>query len=268
MAPRIDCYVGNMTKPCGHLTTSFRVDYDAPHQPALNRYHHAGSKCDRSRYVLLVVLSAIVSILLSCNTGRGAETAADNSKAIVMIPTEELTIDECEEVFGASAMGDSLHANKSMTAESQVEEAIGQFLVPEAVPSGLTLNSIHVEGQVAYIQYRGTSAEGRRVPVLTIEQGPTGGQVWTVHAKEGHFSEENVDGASAFFVQGGLVIRARIADGVATIDSCGWDPEEENSLFFVTNGHAVRIAGSPASDFPPSQLRSLAASLITSHGDR
>ena len=185
-----------------------------------------------------------------------------------MIPTEELTIDECEELFGASAMGDSLHANQSTGTVSQVDDAIGQFPVPEAAPSGLTRNSIRVEGQVAYIEYRGAAAEGRRIPVLTIEQGPIGGQAWQIHAKDGHFSEETVGGASAFFVRGGLVIRARVVDGVETIDSCGWDPEEENSLVFVTNSHAVRIAGSPASDFPPSQLRSLAESLMASHGDR
>ena len=163
-----------------------------------------------------------------------------------MIPTEELTIAECEEVFGAGATRDVRHANPFTATVSQVDEAIGQFLVPEAVPSGLTLNARRVGGQVAYVEYRGAAAEGRRVPTLTIEQGPTGGQAWQIHAKEGYFSKETVGGASVVLVRRGLVIPARSVDGVETIDSCGWDPDEENSLVFVTNGHAVRIAGSPA----------------------
>ena len=77
--------------------------------------------------MLLVVLFAIVSILPSCNTGRGVETTDESSEAIVMIPTEELTIAECGEVFGAGATGDVLYANRSTTTVSQVEEAFGQF---------------------------------------------------------------------------------------------------------------------------------------------
>ena len=142
----------------------------------------------------------------------------------MLIPTEELTIDECEEVFSASATLDSLYANQSTATVSQIEEAIGQFLVPEAVPSGLTLSARRVEGQVANVEYRGTAAEGRRVPVLTIEQGPTGGQAWTIHVKEGNFSKVSVVGASAFLVRDGFVIRVRIVDGVETTDTCGRDP--------------------------------------------
>ena len=118
------------------------------------------------------------------------------------------------------------------------------------------------------MEYRGAAAEGMRIPFLTIEQGPTGGQAWQIHAREGHFSEETVGVASALFVRGGLVIHAGVVGGVETIDSCGWDPDQENSLVFVTNVHAVRIAGSPASDFPPGQLRNLAAPLIDSQGGR
>ena len=245
IAVRVDCYICNMTRPRGHLARSISIDCDTPCQPAVYRYGHAGIQSDRSCDVLLVVLFAIV-----------------------IIPAEELTNAECGEVFGAGATGDVRHANPSTATVSQVEEAFGQFLVPQPVPPGLTLNARRVEGQVAYVEYRGAAAEGWRVPTLTIEQGPTGGQAWQIHAKEGYFSQETVGGASALFVRGGLVIRARIVDGVETIDCCGWDPDEENSLVFVANGHAVRIAGSPASEFPPGQLRSLAASLIDSQGGR
>ena len=81
-----------------------------------------------------------------------------------MIPTEELTIDECEENFGADATWGVLHANQSMANRSQVDDAIGQFLIPEAVPSGLTISARRVEGQVAYMEYRGAAAEERSVP--------------------------------------------------------------------------------------------------------
>ena len=108
----------------------------------------------------------------------------------------------------------------------------------------------------AYPGYRGAASEGRRVPFLTIDQGPTGGQAWQIHARECYFSQETVGVASTLFVRGGLVIRARIVDGVETIDSCGWDPNREGSLVFVTNGHAVRTADSPASDFPRSAQES------------
>ena len=196
------------------------------------------------------------------------QTTAESSEAIRIIPIENLTIAECEEVFGASAMVDSLHTNQSTVTVSQIEEAIGQLLVPETVPSRLTVYARRVEGQVAYVEYRGTAVEGRRVPTLTIEQGPTDGQAWMIHAKEGYFSKGTMGGASAFLVRGGFVIRARIADSAETIDSCGWDPEEENSPVIVTSDYVIRIAGSPVSDFPPSQLRRLAESLIASQRGR
>ena len=128
-----DCYVGNMTRPCGHVARSICIDCDTPCQPAMYRYGHAGNLSNRSSDVLLVALFAILSILLSCNTGRGVETAAESSEAIVMIPTEELTIAECEEVFGAGATRDVRHVNPSTATVSQVEEAIGKFMVPEPV---------------------------------------------------------------------------------------------------------------------------------------
>ena len=53
---------------------------------------------------------------------------------------ENLTIAECEEVFAANTMGDSLRPNQSSATASQVEEAIGQFLVPKSASARLTLS--------------------------------------------------------------------------------------------------------------------------------
>ena len=73
---------------------------------------------------------------------------------------ENLTIAVCEEVFAANTTGDSLRPNQSTATASQVEGAIGQFLVPKSASARLTLSERRFEGRVAYVEYRGAAADG------------------------------------------------------------------------------------------------------------
>ena len=47
-----------------------------------------------------------------------------------------------------------------------------------------------------------------------------------LQAKDGSYERETVNGAPAYIIRGGFVVR-RIVDGVETIDSCGWEPEQD-----------------------------------------
>ena len=51
-------------------------------------------------------------------------------------------------------------------------------------------------------------------------------------------------------------------DGAKRVVSCDWVPEEVTSLVFVSNGYGYRLAGSPAEAFPPSELITIAESLV------
>ncbi len=213
---------------------------------------------------LPIVLAAIVGISMGCDAEKGVDMTNSNSEEITIVALKEPTLAECEEAFGPAARMNVPHAHPSAASVEQVEETIGRFLVPDSVPAGLELKARRIGDQVSFVQYESALEQGQRTRVLTIEQGPTNGRTWQLHAKDGYFDRETVRGAPAYIIRGSFVIRAIMVKGVETIKSCGWDSNEENSLVFVNNGHGVRIAGSPASDFPPSRLTTLAASLVES----
>ena len=213
---------------------------------------------------LVIVLAAIVGISMGCDAEKVADMPTNTSGEIAIIALKEPSLAECEEAFGAAATMNVPHAHPSTASVEQIEETNGLFLVPESVPDGLELKARRIGNQVSFTQFESSPEQGQRARVLTIEQGPTNGRVWQLRAKDGHFDRATVRGAPAYIIRGSFVIRARMVKGVETIEGCGWDLNEENSLVFVNNGHAVRIAGSPASDFPPSRLTTLAASLVES----
>ena len=202
---------------------------------------------------LTIAFIAIVGIPIACVSQNGFEVTTNEDMTIVsmneditIVSMEEPTLAECEESFGAGAVMDVPHAHPSTATAEQIEQVIGRFLVPSSLPEGLELTARRIGERVAYAEYASTPQEGKQTRFLTIEQGPTDGITWQLHAKDGHVDSETVGDTPAFVIRGGFVIRARISEGVEVIDSCGWDPDEENSLVFVRNGHGVRIAGSPA----------------------
>ncbi len=229
------------------------------------------------RTFTVILLFGVTVMLLGCGLLNGGENSPDrepvtpsNSEAITIVDVEDLTIAECEEFYGAGAVMNVQHAFPATATVEQIKGAIGKLLLLQSVPPGLEIaaRSVSIENQVAYVQYEAPLVEGQRTEVLSIEQGPTNGRTWQLEAKDGYYEMETVNGAPAYIIRGGFLVRSRMVDGVEIIDSCGWEPEWENSLVFVSNGHAVRIAGRPASAFPPSSLTTLARSLVEYPGSQ
>ena len=156
------------------------------------------------------------------------------------------------------------HAYPSTATKEQIESTIGQYWVPQSSPFGLELKARRMGDETSFTRYADSPVQGQRTRVLTIEQGPTNDRIWQLHAKDGYADRVTVGGEPAYVIRGGFVIHARVVNGVETIESCGWDPTEENSLVFISNGHTVRIVGSPASEFSPDSLKTLADSLMGS----
>ena len=220
------------------------------------------------RKFTIILSFGMTVMLLGCGLLDGGENSPEIENVITIVAVEEPTVAECEEFFGGGAVMDVQHAYPATATVEQIEGAIGRLLLPQSVPPGLEIAARSIGDQVAYVKYKGPLVEGQRTEVLSIEQGSTNGRAWRLQAKDGYYERETVNGAPAYIIRGGFVVRSRIVDGVETIDSCGWEPEQENSLVFVSNGHAVRIAGSPASAFPPSRLTTLASSLVESPGSQ
>lgn len=212
----------------------------------------------------LVVTLVAVTALSACNAEKGETMTTNNAERIAINSFADPTIAECEKAFGASASMNAPHAYPSTATKEQIESAIGQYWVPQSSPFGLELKARRMGDAASFTQYADSPVEGQRTRVLTIEQGPTNDRIWQLNAKDGYADPVTVGGEPAYVIRGSFVIHARVVNGVETIESCGWDPTEENSLVFVSNGHAVRIAGSPASEFSPDSLKTLADSLLGS----
>ena len=257
--------MGTLLRPAATIlrSSAMAVTARASHLLRARRWVNAGTK-EMVCSLAGDCLAAIVGISMGCDAEKVADMPTNTSGEIAIIALKEPSLAECEEAFGATATMNVPHAHPSTASVEQIEETIGLFLVPESVPDGLELKARRIGNQVSFTQFESSPEQGQRARVLTIEQGPTNGRVWQLQAKDGHFDRATVRGAPAYIIRGSFVIRARMVKGVETIEGCGWDLNEENSLVFVNNGHAVRIAGSPASDFPPSRLTTLAASLVES----
>ena len=53
-------------------------------------------------------------------------------------------------------------------------------------------------------------------------------------------------------------------DGVERVEGCEWDPDAVTSVGFVSDGHAVRVAGTLDGEFDAAELTAIAASLVES----
>ena len=199
---------------------------------------------------------------MGCSSEEGVGTATSTSDPISIVPHQEPSLAECEEAFGTEATRDAPLAHPSPSTVDEVEETLGRFLVPEPAPAGLELKARRLGGRESFMRFEGAVEPGQRKRVLTIEQGPTNGRVWQLQAKDGYYESATVRGAPAYVIRGAFAIRSRIGNGAERLGRCGWDPDEENSVVFVSDGHGVRIAGSPGSDFPPNELMTIAASLV------
>ena len=212
--------------------------------------------------VAVVGIVALLGVSAGCGMGDDPGTATSVSGPIAILPLPERSLAECEDAFRTEATQDVPLAFPSPATVDAVEKVLGRFLVPGPVPEGLELMDRRLGGHQAYMRFEGAAEPGRRKRVLTIQQGPTDGRVWRIQAKDGYYESATVRGAPAYVIRGTFVVLSRMVKGERRLERCGWDPEEENSVVFLSEGHGVRISGSPASDFPPNELMAIAASLV------
>ena len=193
----------------------------------------------------------------------------DTNNQIQIRHLREPTLAECEEAYFNASLEEDGESERpaypTTVSVREAQDALGRFLVPKSVPAGLTLMERRIGGRTAFMQYREPEpvdpTREKPVPLFSIEQGPVDGRVWILEAKEGHYERVNVFGVTGVVILGTFVVEVRTVDGADQVVSCGWDPDAENSLVFVSKGHGLRLAGSPAEDFPSSELIAVAESL-------
>ena len=179
-----------------------------------------------------------------------------------------MSLEECEEAFGTEATEDVSPAFPSPATVEVIEEMLGRFLVPDVLPEGMALKDRRVGGNQAYMRFEGAAEPGGQKRVLTIHQGPTDGKPLRLQAKEGYYERATVSVAPAYLIRGTFIVLFTSVRGEERLEECGWDPEEQSSVVFVSEGYGVRIAGSPASAFPRSELLAIAASMVETSESR
>ena len=216
------------------------------------------------RFLAVVAFAAFLGYAAICYAEE-VQVLANVGDSIVLIPVQEPTLAECKEEWTSLLRGDEEEefAYPTPASVGEIQEKFEQFLVPQSIPEGLELSESRTGGQGSYTRFEEARDPGRRqsTRALSIEQGPIDG-VWRLEAKEGYYEEVTVRGVPAAVVRGGFQVDGRSADGAMQVASCGWDAGLENSLAFVADRYAYRLAGAPAEEFPPDELMAIAESLV------
>ena len=205
----------------------------------------------------VIALAALLGVALGCDSEKGGTEATGANGDIVIVPFRDLEGSECEGALNPSPEAPTAYPTPA-TARGIAEE-LGTFLAPSSTPAGMELKSRSLWGEAAFMVFE--SVEGQPKRVLSIAQFPTNGEVIRLHVKEGYYETATVRGAPAYVVRGTLVINAISVDGVERVEGCEWDDRAVTSVGFVSDGHAVRVAGSPGGEFDADELVAIAASL-------